>query len=160
MSEKPTPTLYEWAGNNQQIFIDLIEEFYDRAVEDPLLNPLFADMPVDHRKNVALWFAEILGGPKAYTEKRGGHTVMVKKHLNLNITEEQRFRWNMLMSVAADAVQLPDDPEFRSAFVAYVEWGTRMALMYSQPGQKPPPDNSTLPVWGWGEVQPYMPDED
>jgi hemoglobin len=32
------------------------------------------------------------------------------------------------MSLAADDAELPDDAEFRSAFVAYVEWGTRLAL--------------------------------
>ncbi len=29
---------------------------------------------------------------------------------------------------------LPDDPEFRSAFAAYIEWGTRIAVTNSQPG--------------------------
>ena len=30
--------------------------------------------------------------------------------------------------VAADDAGLPDDPEFRSALLAYVEWGTRLAM--------------------------------
>jgi hemoglobin len=38
------------------------------------------------------------------------------------------------MSLAADDAGLPDDPEFRSAFVAYLEWGTRLAQHNSQPG--------------------------
>jgi hemoglobin len=29
--------------------------------------------------------------------------------------------------------RLPDDPEFRSAFVAYLKWGTRLAVIRSQP---------------------------
>jgi hypothetical protein len=32
------------------------------------------------------------------------------------------------MSMAADDAALPDDPEFRAAFMGYVEWGTRLAL--------------------------------
>ena len=51
---------------------------------------------------------------------------------------------------------LPDDPEFRSAFVAYVEWGTRIALANSQPGATPPP-KAPVPHWGWGEAPPYLP---
>lgn len=137
-----------------------MEVFYDQATADPLLNPLFAGMPEAHRRNVALWFVEVFGGPHQYSTEGGSHAQMIKKHLNLRITGAQRVRWTELMNSAADQVGLPTDAEFRSAFVAYTEWGTRMALMYSQSGQKAPGDNSPMPIWGWGEVQPYQPDQD
>jgi hypothetical protein len=38
------------------------------------------------------------------------------------------------MSPAADDAEMPDDLEFRSALVAYLEWGTRSALANSQDG--------------------------
>jgi hemoglobin len=50
---------------------------------------------------------------------------------------------------------MPSDPEFRSAFLAYVEWGTRLALANSQPGAAPPP-KAPVPRWGWGEAPPYL----
>ena len=37
------------------------------------------------------------------------------------------------MSRAADDAGMPNDPEFRSALVPYLEWGTRIALGNSQP---------------------------
>ena len=40
------------------------------------------------------------------------------------------------MSVAADDAGLPDDPEFRSALLAYLEWGTRLAMQNSQAGRR------------------------
>ena len=46
------------------------------------------------------------------------------------------------------------DPEFRSAFAAYIEWGTRIALANSQPGATPPPQ-APVPRWGWGEAPPF-----
>jgi hemoglobin len=64
---------------------------------------------------------------------------------------------NLLLE-CADAVGVPSDPEFRSAFVGYIEWGTRLAVINSQPGaalsgEQPMPD------WGWGETQgPYIPE--
>ena len=70
------------------------------------------------------------------------------------LTEPQRRRWVELMLDAADRAGLPDDPEFRSAFVAYIEWGTRLALNNSQPGAKPPAE-APVPRWGWGEAPPY-----
>ena len=59
---------------------------------------------------------------------------MLAKHRELGITPEQRLRFATLMSLAADDAGLPDDPEFRSALVAYLEWGTRLAMHNSQPG--------------------------
>ncbi|MBA3560115.1 MAG: hypothetical protein H0W30_16120 [Gemmatimonadaceae bacterium] len=54
-------------------------------------------------------------------------------------------------SECADARGLPDDPEFRSAFVAYLEWRSRLAVMNSQDGAAPVLDQP-MPKWGWGEV--------
>ena len=38
--------------------------------------------------------------------------------------------------------------------MAYVEWGTRIALANSQPGADPPPE-APVPRWGWGEAPPH-----
>jgi truncated hemoglobin YjbI len=70
-------------------------------------------------------------------------------------TEVQRSRWVALIGLAADDAELPSDPEFRSAFLAYVEWGTRLALANSQPGATPPMQ-APVPRWGWGEAPPYL----
>jgi hypothetical protein len=53
--------------------------------------------------------------------------------------------------VVADDVGLPADPEFRSAFMAYIEWGTRIAVANSQPAATPVP-HAPVPRWGWGEA--------
>jgi hemoglobin len=60
------------------------------------------------------------------------------------------------MSLAADDAGLPDDPEFRSAFMAYVEWGTRLALHNSQDDAEAV-EHAPVPRWGWGEAPPYQP---
>jgi hemoglobin len=151
------PTLYEWAGG-ADAFERLTEAFYARVRDDELLAPLFAGMPEDHPHNVATWLAEVFGGPPAYTEEHGGYAHMLSKHIGLAIREEQRARWAQLISLAADDAGLPQDPEFRSAFVAYIEWGTRIALSNSQPGAAPPP-KAPVPHWGWGEAPPYEQEE-
>src|SRR5215212_3097175 len=107
-------------------------------------------------ENVATWLAEVFGGPPEYTERRGGYPHMLGKHKDLAITDAQRFRWVTLIALAADDAELPSDPEFRSAFLAYIEWGTRLALANSQPGADPPP-KAPVPRWGWGEAPPYQP---
>ena len=150
-----TPTLYEWAGGHEALS-RLTEVFYDKVPEDPILAPLFAHMSADHREHVAIWLGEVFRGHSRYTDEFGGYPGMLSHHLNLGLTEEQRSRWAALIAASADPAGLPDDPEFRSAFVAYIEWGTRIALANSQPGAAPPP-KAPVPHWGWGEAPPYQP---
>jgi hemoglobin len=151
-----TPTLYEWAGGGEA-FEQLINSFYDRVEGDALLSPLFGGrVGAEHRDHVVAWWSEVFGGPARYSGELGSYEHMLAKHRGLAITPEQRFRFALLMSVAADDAGLPDDPEFRSAFVAYVEWGTRLALHNSQPGAAVA-EHAPVPRWGWGEAPPYTP---
>lgn len=102
------------------------------------------------------WWVEVFGGPAGYTPL-GGYRRMVGHHLGLRITPEQRFRFASLESLAADDAALPADPEFRAAFVGYVEWGTRLALLNSADGADVVAD-APMPHWGWGVAPPYQPD--
>ena len=149
------PTLYEWAGGAPALS-RLTEAFYARVRADEVLAPVFAGMPPDHPEHVATWLGEVFGGPPRYTEEHGGYPHMLAKHRGRALTEVQRVRWVQLICAAADEAGLPADPEFRSAFVAYVEWGTRLALANSQPGAEPVPA-APVPRWGWGEAPPYRP---
>ena len=147
------PSLYDWAGG-AEAFEALFTAFYDRVAEDPVLAPVFAGMNPAHPRHVAAWLGEVLGGPKVYSERHGGHPHMVSRHVGRALTEQQRRAWVSLLLDTADQVGLPGDAEFRSAFAGYLEWGTRMALMFSQPGVDaavPEP----MPGWGWGEVRPW-----
>ena len=82
---------------------------------------------------------------------------MIQRHLGRHLTEEQRRRWINLLLDTADEVGLPSDPEFRSALVGYLEWGSRLAVINSQ-DDCAPNASSPMPRWGWGEVKgPYIP---
>lgn len=152
--EEVPPTLYEWGGG-EAAFKRLFSRFYEAVVVDPLLEPLFGEMSPDHPDHVALWLGEVFGGPPAYTEHHGGYENMLAHHMGKAITEPQRRRWVELLVDAADEVELPADPEFRSAFMAYVEWGTRLAVENSEPGASPPP-RAPVPRWGWGMAPPWQ----
>ena len=149
------PTLYEWAGGGGALN-RLTGVFYDKVLNDPLLGR-YSAMSGDHPMHVAAFLGEVFGGPKTYTERFGGHPSMIQHHLNRHLTEAQRRQWIALLLDATDQAGLPDDPEFRSAFVAYIEWGTRLARLNSQDGAKPEL-NEPMPQWGWGVPGgPYVP---
>jgi hemoglobin len=148
-------SLYEWAGG-QEAFERMIGAFYDRVEADELLSPLFpGGVGEEHREHVVAWWCEVFGGPARYSEELGGYEHMLHKHRDLAITPEQRFRFASLMSLAADDARLPEDPEFRSALVAYLEWGTRLAQANSQPGAAVV-EHAPVPRWGWGEAPPFQ----
>jgi hemoglobin len=152
--DAPPPTLYEWAGG-APAFERLIDCFYDRVEHDPLIAPLFpGGVSRQHREHVAAWWQEVFGGPARYSDELGGYAAMLAKHVNLAITVEQRRRFVEVMSVAADDADLPADPEFRSALLAYLEWGTRLALQNSQHGAAVVAQ-APVPRWGWGEAPPF-----
>jgi len=149
-----TPTLYEWAGGGEAIE-RLINSFYDRVEADDLISPFFpGGVSAEHRDHVVAWWSEVFGGPDRYTRDLGGYENMLARHRGLGIAPQQRARFVSLMSLAADDVGLPDDPEFRSALLAYLEWGTRLAMHNSQPGAAVAP-HAPVPRWGWGEAPPF-----
>ncbi len=151
-----TPTLYDWAGGREPIG-RMLNAFYDRVEADELLAPVFdGAVSAAHREAVTAWWSEVFGGPADYTARHGGYENMLARHRGLAITPAQRRRFVELLSVAADDAGLPDDPEFRSALLAYAEWGTRLAMHNSAPGAEVAP-RAPVPRWGWGEAPPYEP---
>lgn len=156
---KSIPTLYEWAGD-LATFEKLFRTFYDKVLKDDLLGEVFKHMSPEHVQHVSHFVAEVFGGEKFYTQHGGSHATMIGKHIGKMLTEEKRQRWVHLLLQTADEVGLKSDPEFRSAFVGYIEWGTRLAVINSQLTENPMQQAEPMPKWGWGETGgPYIPNE-
>lgn len=149
------PTLFEWMGG-REVLRNLMETFHPKVLKDPLLAEMFREVPHFHPEHLAMWFEEVLGGEPLYTKERGGFKTMIGMHRGRAIQPEQRKRWVELLMETADEVGLPSDPEFRSAFIAYVEFGSRRAQNNSQP-DAPPSRRETVLLWGWGESKPGTP---
>lgn len=154
---KRTPTLYEWAGD-MATFENLFSKFYAKVVKDELLGEVFKNMSPEHVKHVSHFVAEVFGGDKLYTSEDGGsHAKMVGQHIGKMLTEEKRRRWMDLLLETADEIGLKSDPEFRSALVGYLEWGSRIAVINSQLTENPMAPAEPMPSWGWGETGgPYI----
>jgi hypothetical protein len=90
----------------------------------------------------------VFGGPSSYSEEYGGYPRMLSQHVGKGLTEDWRRRWVELLLRAAREAGLPNDAEFRSAFQAYIEWGSRLAVENSQSDAKPPA-HMPMPRWDW-----------
>jgi len=153
-----TPTVYEWAGG-QKAFEKLTELFYAKVLKDDLLGDLFRNISSDHPKYVAHFLTEVMGGPKLYTgESKRSHAHMISRHVGRKLDEAQRKRWIQLFLESADEIGLPNNPEFRSALVGYLEWGSRMVVTNSQLSENPIENNTPMPKWDSEELdEPHQP---
>ena len=144
------PTLYEWAGGDEALN-RLTSLFYDKVLAIRCLSrysetcrPIIPSMS-------RLSSARFSAARNFIAKNSAAIASMIQHHLNRHLTEDQRKRWIALLLDASDEVNLPDDPEFRSAFVAYLEWGTRIARLNSQDGDPDPHrSDEPMPQWGWG----------
>jgi hemoglobin len=154
----PIPTLHEWAGGTDALE-NLTRVFYDKVLKDDLLYPVFKNMDANHSQHVAHFLGEVFGGPALYTSEDGGsHAKMVAHHLGKMLDETKRQRWMQLLLQSADEVGLAADPEFRSALVGYLEWGSRIAVINSTTTDNPISESERMPKWGWGVPGgPYVP---
>ena len=154
----PIPTLHEWAGGTAALE-NLTRVFYEKVLADDLLYPVFKNMDAGHSRHVAHFIGEVFGGPPQYTGEDGGsHARMVAHHLGKMLDEAKRQRWMQLLLQSADEVGLAADPEFRSALVAYLEWGSRIAVVNSTTTDNPVSESEPMPKWGWGVPGgPYVP---
>ncbi|PTM56425.1 globin [Desmospora activa] len=126
----PTTTLYERMGGDKTIRT-IVEAFYPRVQQDPLLAPLFpADIqPVMERQYQFL--TQFFGGPPLYSHIHG-HPRLRARHLPFPITPERAEAWLRCMSAALDDAniegELRDEIWSRFYFTA--------AHMVNQPGEE------------------------
>lgn len=147
------PTLYEVAGGRERLLALAVAQ-YRRCLSDPLLVEIFGTTSAPtHAEHLADWLSEVLGGPKLYTQKHGGHGALLRRHAGLAIQERHRTTFVEAFLAAADEVGLPEHPVFRTRLQEYLEWGSKIAEEVSQPGADTS-SNQPVPVWGWGEAGP------
>ena len=78
-----TSSLYDDTGGLDGLR-RLSNAFYARVLEDELLAPVFAHFTPAHVEHVAVWLAEVFGGPAEFTARLGGHHALLSSHLGLS----------------------------------------------------------------------------
>jgi len=120
-----TGSLYEDVGCEDGLR-RLSNAFYQRVLQDEVLAPVFVDFTPTHIEHVAVWLAEVFGGPADYTARLGGHQGLLRSHLGIEIEDAHRERWLVLMAEAIDDV-FPGRPELAGVLMGYFEWGAAIA---------------------------------
>ncbi|WP_198412628.1 chloride channel protein [Nocardioides mangrovicus] len=153
--ERVRPSLYEHAGG-KQAFLRLSRAMNVRCLADPELRHAFLRTGhPQHDERLAAYWAEVLGGPPAYTGEHGGdQTTLVRMHAGEHEPDEWRQRFVDCFVAALDDAELPDDPDFRAAMRAYMEWAVTGVNAYPE-SKDDVPEDLAMPRWGWdGLVSP------
>ncbi|MFD0588601.1 globin [Paenibacillus sp. GCM10027627] len=102
-------SIYEAVGEEQGIR-SIVESFYPKVKEHPLLGPLFPEDidPVIERQHQFL--TQFFGGPTLYSDLHG-HPMMRARHLPFPITPERAAAWLDCMRRALEEVGI--EPELR-----------------------------------------------
>jgi hemoglobin len=94
------PTIYELAGGDAP-FRRLIDAFYRRVEQEPLLRPLYPADLAPSREHLFLFVTQYFGGPPRYNADRG-HPRLRLRHAPFAIGQAERDAWVRQMLAAID----------------------------------------------------------
>ena len=151
------PTLFEFAGG-EPAFLALAAAHHARCVADPELNHPFShpDQHPRHVERLAAYWAEVMGGPPAYSLSCGNHSGVLRMHSGNGDMGDLGERFVRCFDLAAEDADLPADPDFRAALHAYMRWAVDDVLAYSPVGTVVAP-GAAMPRWGWDGLEPAAP---
>lgn len=97
-------TPYEALGGEETVR-KLVDNFYPRVANDPLLSPIFPKDLLPVQEKQFLFLTQFLGGEPLYSNKHG-HPMMRARHLPFKVTPKRAERWLKLMRESMDAIGL------------------------------------------------------
>ncbi len=151
-NDRPGVSIFQAAGG-QEAFLRLAAAHHQRCLDDPVLNHPFSHPGhPQHLERLAAYWAEVFGGPPAYTEVAGGHSAMLDLHARTQAEDDLGDRFLHCFVAAIDDAGLPSDPELRAALGAYMEWAVRDVMHYA-PADAMVPAGRRVPRWTWSGLQ-------
>ena len=148
------PTLYEVAGGDAA-FQALATAHHARCLADPELNHPFShpDQHPQHVERLAAYWAEVLGGPPAYSQAcAGDQSELLQMHAGNGDMSDLGERFVACFDGAIDDAGLPADPAFRAAMHDYMHWAVDDVLVYSPRGTVVA-RGKAIPRWGWDGLE-------
>jgi hemoglobin len=147
------PTLFEFAGG-APAFLALAAAHHRRCLDDPELNHPFShpDQHPQHVERLAAYWAEVMGGPPAYSQSCGDQSAVLRMHAGQGDMGDLGERFVRCFDGAADDAGLPPDAAFRAALHAYMQWAVDDVLAYSAEDAVVAP-GTKMPRWGWDGLQ-------
>lgn len=98
-------TFYDHIGGSAT-FIAIVDGFYARVAQDPLLRPMYPEADLGPAAlRLRMFLEQYWGGPRTYSDQRG-HPRLRMRHAPFHIDLAARDAWLAAMRAAIDDVQL------------------------------------------------------
>lgn len=111
--------IYEAVGGDET-FRRLVDQFYHKIEQDPILRPIFPANLESGKEKQFLFLTQYFGGPSRYNEQHG-HPRLRMRHFPFTIGTREAQAWLNNMLEAIDEVGIPEPA--RSEMRQYFERG-------------------------------------
>ena len=109
-------SVYDLVGGDKTFQL-LVERFYSRVAEDPLLRAVYPEEDLSGAtERLTLFLIQYWGGPGTYNERRG-HPRLRLRHQPFAIGQRERDAWLGHMTAAVESLDLA--PAVRKALLDY-----------------------------------------
>lgn len=141
-------SVYLAAGGDAGL-LRLAEAWHSRVMVDDVVSHAFSHgFHPQHTQRLAAYWAEVLGGPAAYSGELGDETSVVRMHSGNGPHEKMDRRAIACFDKALDDVGLSADP-LRKVLHDYFAWATRTAMSRYHRSPDDVPDGLRLRHWSW-----------
>jgi hemoglobin len=110
-------TLFEAIGGAETVR-RIVEAFYPKVQEHPLLGPLFPENIDPVKEKQVLFLTQFFGGPPLFSQQYG-HPMMRARHMPFEITPQRADAWLNCMERALEEVGMP--PELKKIMLARLQ---------------------------------------
>lgn len=146
-------TVFEAAGGNEGLY-RLADAWHHRVMADEVVGHAFSHgFHPQHTERLAAYWAEALGGPKAYSDSYGDETSVVKIHSGHGKHEEMDRRAIACFDQALVDAGLAGDDALRQVLHDYFAWATTTTLARYDKSADDVPSGLRIPHWSWDGLQ-------
>jgi hemoglobin len=142
-------TVYEAMGGASRV-LSLARAWHARVMADEIVSHAFSHgYHPEHTERLAAYWAEALGGPKAYSEEYGDETAVVRMHSGNGRHEEMDERAIAYFDQALTDVGLVADDGLRQTLHDYFAWATTTTMARYHRSADDVPGGLAIPLWSW-----------
>ncbi len=148
------PSVYDAAGGHAGM-TRLAHAWHERVLADEVVSHAFSQgFHPDHTERLAAYWAEALGGPRAYSQSIGDETSVVRMHSGNGPHEEMDRRAIACFDQALTDAGFGTDDPVRQVLLDYFAWATRTTMARYHRSKDDVPAGLAIPHWSWdGPVQ-------
>jgi hemoglobin len=142
-------TVYEAAGGMDGLR-RLAHAWHTRVMADEIVSHAFSHgFHPKHSERLAAYWAEALGGPKAYSTNYGNETSVVRLHSGNGPHEEMDRRAIACFDQALMDIGLAESDPLRKVLSDYFAWATNTTMSRFHESANDVPMGLSIPCWSW-----------